>query len=126
MSAFSYDATVSPNPVSVTASLSASGNSLVATLTSLSSFSITLKPSGNIAQWILSAIAYPLVSAVVSVATGAFNALATMVIKPISVTEIAPIPVALTSTDSITVTVGSLSLSGANGYVTLTGTVTVS
>jgi hypothetical protein len=47
-------------------------------------------------------------------------------INPIDLATVNPLSVNLEGSDNITLTPGGFSLSGGNGYATLTGTVTVS
>jgi hypothetical protein len=125
MSLFSYDASVSPDPATISAAVSASGDSLVA-LVSPPTFTVSLKPSGNPVTWILLTILSPLAGVIASVVPTLIKDQVTLNLGTVPLAQIKPVTVSLTSTDSVTITPGNLSLTGGGGYATLTGTVTVS
>ncbi|MEH6348510.1 hypothetical protein [Pseudomonas sp. 3JA] len=59
-SMFDYDVSISPSPAEIDLTVAVDGVAISATITSVPSLTFKLTPTGNLAQKILSAVAYPI------------------------------------------------------------------
>ncbi|WP_372394264.1 hypothetical protein ABMY26_04295 [Azospirillum sp. HJ39] len=129
MSIVNYTAAFkSSNPVEISGTLTASGSDLQVTDLDPPFFLVALTPSGPYMQWVLSAIAWPLAELIVNALEDVYELIFTFENKPISIVSLsttADLSALTRSSTSIQVSASDLSVSYANGYVTLAGGITL-
>jgi hypothetical protein len=118
-----YDANTSPSHVGAQFGLAFSGNTLKAKILSLDNFAITLRPSGNVSEQILSGVAWPLAQTIGAV----LPSLARNLVYGYSfdVMSVGPSSQNVEG-ETLTVGLGDLALSNFNGMLLVRGTVSVS
>jgi hypothetical protein len=119
----SYEAHAQPNPVSFHVSVSVSGTQIYATASDVEPFVAVLKPTGNIAQVILSAAGWPLAQTI----GVALPPLATRIVHElprIKVGSVDPIASAIDG-EAITITPRNLSIADFNGMLLISGVVDI-
>ncbi len=118
-----YDASTAPSPVGVTVRLQFSGTTLSAILESVDTFIITLTPSGNIAETIISAVGWPIAQtlgiALPPLAKGLIEG------HSFPIMTIAPQEVAVEGVE-VTLTPANLTASNFGGSLKVSGTLALS
>jgi len=119
----SYEANTQPNPISFNVAISVSGTQVHATISDVQPFVAVLKPTGNVAEVILSGAGWPLAQTM----GVALPPLATQIVHQlpaIPVTTIAPIAQTIDG-ETITITPGNLSLRDWNGMLMVSSSISV-
>ena len=119
----SYALSTNPHPIGAEISASISGKTVVATVRNVSSVTIILTPSGNVAEKILSAITWPITQAVVAAFSPAILGAIRGVSFPILTVSDFPY-----STEGVNLIIGpsNLSLKNWNNYLAVVGRITIS
>lgn len=118
----SYDASTAPSPIHAQFSIGFAGNTLRATLRSVQNFAITLKPTGNIAEVGVSAVAWPIAQTL----GATLPTLARSLFDGYSF-DVATIDTASQNVEGETIKIGlgDLTMSNHNGMLLVKGTVNI-
>jgi hypothetical protein len=119
----SYEANTQPNPISFNVAVGVSNTQVHATISDVQPFVAVLKPTGNVAEVILSGAGWPLAQMM----GVALPPLATQIVHQlpaIPITTIEPITQTV-SGETITITPGNLSLGDWNGMLMVSSDITV-
>jgi hypothetical protein len=119
----SYEAHAEPNPISFNVAVGVSGTQVHATVGDVQPFVAVLKPTGNIAQVILSGAAWPLAQTI----GVALPPLATRIVHQLPTIRITTIdPIASTvDGEHITITPSNLTIADWNGMLMISGAVDI-
>jgi hypothetical protein len=118
----SYDVSFSPSPATITISVTVVEDALTATVTTVPDIGLSLSPSGNFVQKVISAVLIPIADLIIA----AVNPKPRDMLqgKTMTLGKIPPIPV-----ENVTITASSLALGGATlggtDYLKATATLAV-
>ncbi len=119
----SYDAKTQPSNVGVRFGLSFADTTLKATVDDIDNFSVSLTPSGNVSEEILSGVAWPLAQSLSTMLPPLVRALMTGFTFNVLTVSAATTSIA---GEPITVKPAGLSLSNQNGILVVQGAIDVS